>query len=87
MVNYDIYVFTTRHILAKESPILRVIHDEDGDWQFLNATDSLVVDDARIVSLGEIISLDNTLSEVISLPKGKQADRDFVWGAWSILDV
>lgn len=86
-INHDIYVFTTQKILVKDSPILRVIHEEDGDWQFLNSNDTLDVKDARVVSLGEIISLDNTVSEVISLPRGKQADRDFVGGAWSFLDV
>ncbi len=87
VINYDIYVFTTRRILEKNSPILRVIHDEDGDWQFINSDDSLDEKEARIVSLGEILSLDYTLSEVMSLPQGKQADRDFVGGTWSYLDL
>ena len=86
-INYNIYVFTTHQILVKSSPILRVIHDEDGDWQFLNSDDSLDEKDARIVSLGEIISLDYTLSAVMNLPKGKQANRDFVGGKWSFLDL
>jgi hypothetical protein len=31
----NVAVFTTRQWLDEKKPILRVVHDADGDWQFL----------------------------------------------------
>ncbi len=42
-------VFTTRQWLDEKKPVLRVVHDEDGDWQFL--TGDQLQEDARIVAL------------------------------------
>ena len=47
-------VFTTRQWLEQNDPVLRVVHDEDGDWQFL--TGNQIIDDARLVSLEEMTS-------------------------------
>lgn len=33
--NLNIYVFTTIYVMNEYSSIVRVLHDEDGDWQFL----------------------------------------------------
>ena len=42
-------VFTTRQYLELGKPILRVLHDDEGDWQFL--TNDQEQEDARIVCL------------------------------------
>lgn len=86
-INYDIYVFTTKYVLKKGSPIVRVLHDEDGDWQFLGNEDNLQETDAMVVSLGEIIEFDVTLLEIINLPIGKQALRDNTGEVWHIYDL
>lgn len=86
-INYDILVFTTKYVLKKGSPILRVLHDKDENWQFLGDEGNLQEVDAMIVSLGEIVEFDTTLSEIISLPAGKQALRSNKGGTWYIYDL
>ena len=73
-------VFTTKQFLSENKPIVRVTHDEDGDWQFL--TNEAELKDAKIVSLEFIIGKDKTLNEVFRLDYGESAERDFVGGDW-----
>ncbi len=85
--NLNIYVFTTRYVMKEQSPIVRVLHDEDGDWQFLGDEGNLTESDAVVISLGEIIELDNSLKEIINLPIGKQALRNDRGESWYIYDL
>ena len=73
-------VFTTRQFLEENKPILRVVHDGDGDWQFL--TGDQIVDDARLVSLQEMTLRDITLNEVFNLDYGQAADRNLIGDFW-----
>jgi len=86
-INFNAYVFTTKQVLFNHLPIVRVLHEEDGDWQFLNEGVFYEESDAVIVSLYEIICFDNTLREILALPKGKQAIRDNVGEPWQVYDV
>ena len=81
-INYDVYVFTTKRLILEGDPILRVLHDEDGDWQFLGKEDVLNESDAMVFSLGEILELDPSILDVISIPNGTQALRDKIGGEW-----
>jgi hypothetical protein len=82
-----IYVFTTRYVIKEQSPIVCVLHDEDGDWQFLGREGNLTEDDAMVVSLDEMIQFDRTLSEVVDLPVGKQALRTNKGEPWHVYDM
>lgn len=73
-------IFTTRQWLELEKPVLRVIHDIDGDWQFL--TGDQLPEDIRLVSLEEIIKRDTTLNDVFNLDYGESANREFINGKW-----
>lgn len=73
-------IFTTRQWLELRKPILRVVHDSDGDWQFL--TGDQKVEDMRLVALQEIISRDNSLNNVYDLDYGQAAERDVIGGKW-----
>lgn len=73
-------IFTTQQWLEEQKPILHVVHDEDGDWQFL--TGDQVAEDIKIVALKELISRDLTLNQVFDLEYGEEAKRDFVGGQW-----
>lgn len=73
--------FTTRQWLDEKKPILRVVHDNDGDWQFL--TSDQLPEDIKIVALEELIKRDNTLNEVFDLEYGEEAERDFIGGQWT----
>ncbi|MBX7157335.1 MAG: hypothetical protein K1X66_02985 [Verrucomicrobiae bacterium] len=70
----DLAIITTRQVIDLGYPILRVTHDsDDGGWQFLCGT-SNETDDARVISLEEILKRDETLAELHDLPLG--------WVAW-----
>ena len=86
-IDLNIYVFTTKYVIKDKSPIVRVLHDEDGDWQFLGNEGNLQESDAMVVSLGEIIQFDETLSEIINLPIGRQAMRNDKGTQWYIYDI
>jgi hypothetical protein len=70
---HNLAVFTTRQVL-KGLPVLRVIHEINGDWQFLCDT-TYEVDDLKIVALAEIVRRDPTLNELFQLNYGWQARR------------
>jgi len=73
-------IITTRQWLDLNQPILRVVHDHDGDWQFL--TGDQVLSDGRVVALEQMVLRDATLNEVFNLEYGEAADRSKVGGRW-----
>lgn len=76
----NLAVFTTRQWLEEKRPILRVVHEEDGDWQFL--TCDQLPEDGRIVGLEQIIKRDPELNELFNLDYGEYAERAFVGDSW-----
>ncbi|AMR25731.1 hypothetical protein A0257_00595 [Hymenobacter psoromatis] len=76
----NIAVFTTRQVLEGSS-ILRVIHEADGDWQFLCDT-SYDIDDLKVVRLDEIVKRDPTVNELFQLNYGWQARRIVEAAEW-----
>lgn len=77
----NVTAFTTRQWLELKKPITHVIHDEDGDWQFL--TGDQFLEDAIIVALEQVILRDKTLNEVFDLEYGEEAKRDHIGGKWT----
>ncbi len=74
-------VFICDHVASGESPILRVSHDHDGDWQFLcngYHSDRTPV----MVCLGCAVERDRTVLEVADLPIGWAAERTAQDGVW-----
>ncbi len=78
-------IFTTRQWLDHNQPILHVIHDNDGDWQFL--TGDQEPDDIRLVALEQMILRDPSLNEVFDLDYGQAAERDFIGDSWTKLNL
>ncbi len=78
----NLVVFTTRQWLELGKPILRVVHDNDGDWQFL--TGDQILEDARIVALEQMTIKDKTLNEVFNLDYREAADREYIGGQWTL---
>jgi len=69
--------------LERLEPIVLVSHDaDDHGWQFIGTSDVVMVD-ARLVCLHEIVQIDPTVLEVADLAPGWQAFRDTVGGSWS----
>jgi hypothetical protein len=71
----NVAVFTTRQVLAG-SPILRVLHNTNGDWQFLCDT-TYDVADLKVVALESIAKRDPTVNELFQLNYG--------WHAWRVV--
>ena len=75
--------FTTSHVLSG-SPILRVYHDYDGDWQFHgDSTQSVDDDDAKLVCLSDVVDRDASLKELHDLPYGWRAERTSTSTPWT----
>jgi hypothetical protein len=76
----NLSVFTTRQHLDTNQPILRVVHDRDGDWQFL--TGDQRPEDGRVISLQDMIMRDESCHELFNLDYGEWAERDAAGGPW-----
>ena len=74
-------IFTTRQWLELGQPILRVVHDNDGDWQFL--TGDQMPEDIKLVALERMTIKDKTLNDVFDLEYGEAAEREFIGGKWT----
>lgn len=83
--NPNLATFTTRQWLDEEKPILKVIHELDGDWQFL--TGDQFPEDARIVAINQLIKKDLTLNEIFNLEYGESAERDYIGGEWTRFEI
>ncbi|MFN9998774.1 MAG: DUF4262 domain-containing protein, partial [bacterium] len=66
--------------LELDKPILQVIHDNDGDWQFL--TGDQMPEDAKLVALEQMTIKDKTLNDVFNLDYGERAEREYIGGQW-----
>ena len=72
---------STVRVFNEDSPILRVSHDDDRDWQVLCDT-TVDPKDGIVVCLGCAYARDKTIGELADLPLGWTATRDYVGGPW-----
>lgn len=75
--------FTCCHVLDRSKPILYVCHDDDGYWQFLCGGVHRK-EDARIVSLAEILSIDEEMRDFADLDYGEYAEAENTVRSWNI---
>lgn len=69
-------VITTKSILQKEKDIKLVSHDEDdGMWEFLDG-EEVDENSSAIVSLYEMVLIDDSINELFDLPLGWIAYRE-----------
>ncbi|CAG9623302.1 hypothetical protein [Sutcliffiella rhizosphaerae] len=80
----NMMVITLKEILDGTKTVLYVSHDEeDGMWQFLDGSDELDADNARIVTLEEMLKIDESGSLLWDLPPGWIAERVDNEGLWT----
>ena len=79
-------VFTTTHFLDQHFPILRVIHDEEGDWQFLTGHE-FSGEDCKVMAMEEVVKKDRSLNALFHLNYGEYADRKTINDNWVIGSV
>jgi len=80
-------VFTTKFVIEGNSPILYVYHFDDGSWQFSGEEQDLNDDDYRVISLGEILTIDKTLKELSDMPMGFEAIRKSKEDEWQVVSA
>jgi hypothetical protein len=79
----NVMVITTKRIIDKVAKVTLVFHDEDdGMWQFLDGIDN-DENGAAIISLQEMVNIDNSVEEVADLPLGWVAWRDDSQPLWN----
>lgn len=75
-------IITTKSIIQKTKDILIVSHDEDdGMWEFLDGMD-VKEENGAIVSIWEIVGIDNSVNELFDLPEGWIAYRENKNARW-----
>ncbi|MCR5191160.1 MAG: DUF2185 domain-containing protein [Bacteroidales bacterium] len=75
MQNPNMAVITTRYVLDENSPILYVFHyEDDGFWQF-SGDEDCEDSDYRIVSMEEMVNIDDSILELADMPFGFCAKR------------
>lgn len=82
-MDHKLAVFTIKGIVKEDHPILYVVHDEDGSWQFLDGA-TVNMSDMMIVGLSEILQLDPTIEELMSMKPGSEANRESLDCPWRI---
>jgi hypothetical protein len=78
----NLAVITTCSVVKEHKPILSVFHDsEDGGWQFHHEKEP-IKENAMVVSLNEIVEIDETINELSDLPIGWVAWRESFGKPW-----
>lgn len=76
--------WTLNAIRAGDRPVLRVVHEADGEWQLLGDDEEILDEDVTVTTLGAALEKDPSLAKIGPLPKGWVASRaaaDAVWSA------
>ena len=78
----NVATVTTKKVMLEKYPILLVIHyAHDESWAFTCGTTNKS-EDLMLVSMGQVVDLDPTLSSIADLPPGWSAERKSVNSAW-----
>ena len=86
-VNLDIGIITTKYVMSNQSPVMWIIHDEDGDWQFIGQ-EEISPSDAMVVSLGRLLEKHQEVETVVrELLSGHQAKREGLNSIWIISPI
>lgn len=76
--------FTCDHVTNRQRPILLVHHEEeDGSWMFMCGKDDHTETNYKIVSLSNIVDIDNSISSLSEMPLGCGAKRKTANDQWN----
>lgn len=76
-------VITTHYVMSTGSEITYIVYDEDGDWQFFGNED-VDENDARVMSVKQILELDESLKDLPDMEKGQTASRMTADAKWIV---
>ena len=80
-VSENTLAYTSSRVLEEAAPIVLVFHDHDGDWQFLHGEVG-EADECKLICMGCVYDLDNSVGILADLPPGTIAYRDSVADPW-----
>jgi hypothetical protein len=80
-------VFTTKNIIKENLLITRVYHDYDSSWQFFDDKSTNSNENIMVVGLGQILSRDKTIQEILDIPVGYFASRKNKNDKWVIFKL
>ena len=82
-------VYTCRHVMTENSPILHIAHDMNGDWQFLcnHCGQKLDLNKVMIVALSDVYKKHNEIEILNHLKLGTQAFRQDENSEWLYQDI
>jgi hypothetical protein len=75
-------VFCCEHVVSGD-PVLYVVHDHDGDWQFL-CGGSHEGGKPNIVCLGCMVEKDSSIWTLADMPIGWGAERESAGDSWNL---
>ena len=78
----DTAVFSSTYIFKDGLPVLYVVHDSEGDWQFHAGNGDFDTSKLMLVSLKNVLDYDPALNEVSDLPVDFMATRKSVDDPW-----
>jgi hypothetical protein len=77
-------VFVSRCVIEDNSPIVRVVHDRDGDWQFIGPVDDPNQDGCKLSCFHCVVEKDQSIRSLARLLPGWQARRSIQSGDWAL---
>jgi hypothetical protein len=87
-VSPDVLVLTTKAVVFDGAPVAGVVHDEEGEWQFLDDP-AVNMEDLTIVHLATVVARHPELAAIADLPEGFEAwlDGQGCWRRDALEDV
>ena len=75
--------FVCSHVFSAAAPVRLVVHESDGDWQFLCGQEHAEDELPHVVGIGHLQERDATLTQVVDLEPGWEAYRAGMESGWS----
>ena len=80
----DYAVYLCPHVFSENKPILEVVRDPDGCWQFFCGQDhDFENEECHTVGIGHLIEIDLSIQELVKMKKGTFAERKNINSKWS----
>lgn len=82
----DYGVYCCSHVFSDQRPVLLVIRDPDGDWQFL-CGNSEENEDCHLVGIGHLLDRDPSLGQMAELMVSSGAERKDISASWEMFSL
>lgn len=84
----DYGVYACSHVFRDERPVLLVVRDDDGSWQFLCNEPSCVEEgDIHLVGVGHLLERDGSLADAAEVQASQYYERRSVGEGWVVGDL